>query len=355
MNKINFKCLTLVFILFFSKQVFAKSDLKNIVIIATGGTISGSGSSKVGAKYSASKIDIKEIVKTAPDVVNIANVRAEQLFQEASQNFNNDLLLKLANRVSEVLSQRAVDGVVITHGTDTMEETAYFLNLVIKTKKPIVIVGSMRPSTSLSADGPLNLYNAIALAASKQARNQGVLLVMNDKIFAARDVKKSHTTNVEGFSASNFAAVGEVYFGKPEIYYQTFKKHTNDSEFNIKKLPENLPNIAIVYAYLGFDEKIIEFLIENKVDGIVLAGVGDGNINKNSVESLKKASNAGILIVRSSRVGGGKVVKNVEINDDDFGFVVANNLTPQKARILAMIALTKTKNRAKIQEIFDSY
>lgn len=349
------KTLTILSILLFSNQVFAKNNLKNIYIIGTGGTISGSGESKTQAKYSSAKINIEEIIKEIPNIVNIANISAEQLFQEASQDFENEHWLKLANKVNELLAKRSVDGVVITHGTDTMEETAYFLNLVIRSKKPIIITGSMRPSTALSADGPLNLFNAVALASDKKSSGKGVLVLMNDKIFSARDARKAHTTNVDAFVADNFAPIGQTYFGKTDIYYYPAKKHTYRSEFKLKDFQKNTAKVDIIYIYTNFDHTIIDNLIALDTKAIIVAGVGDGNVSLETLEKLKVASEKGILIVRSSRLNGGKIIKNVEINDNEFGFVVANNLSPQKARILAMLALSKTNKIKRIQEIFDSY
>lgn len=349
------KIITFLSILLFSNQVFAKNSLKNIVIIGTGGTISGAGESETGAKYSSSKIDINQIVQTVPNILDVANITAEQLFQEASQNFNNELLIKLANRVNELLAQRSIDGVVITHGTDTMEETAYFLNLVINSKKPIILVGSMRPSTALSADGPLNLYNAVALASDDESPGKGVLILMNDKIFSARDARKAHTTNVDAFVADNFSAIGQVYFGNSEIYYQSTKRHTYKSKFRVKDFGENIAKTDIIYIHANFDHTIIDNLISSGTKAIIVAGVGDGNVSSETLEKLKIASKQGVFIIRSSRLNGGKVIRNVEINDDEFGFVTANNLSPQKARILAMLALSKTTKINDIQEIFDNY
>jgi L-asparaginase len=347
------KILTALVLLTFSGNANAK-NLKNIVIIATGGTISGAGDSAVGSKYSSSKVAIDKIVKTVPGVENLANVKSEQLIQISSQNIDEAAWLKIAARVNEILSQYSVDGVVITHGTDTLEETAYFLNLVIKSKKPVVVVGAMRPSTSLSADGALNLYNAVALASSKEAHGKGVLVLMNDDIFAARDVSKTSTIKVEAFKSNNSGAIGYVYYGKPEIYYEPIKAHTSQTIFNTKKL-KSLPKVDIIYAYSGHEPSVIDHLVESGSKAIIVAGVGDGNVNDASLERLIEARKKGIIIVRSARVGTGFVVPNVEIEDDELGFVTANNLSPQKARILAMMALTKTEDVKKIKEIFAKY
>lgn len=344
------------FALFFSGIFLhnAEARMKNIAIIGVGGTISGAGDSAIGAKYSASKLAIDKVVGNAGDITKLANIRAEQLMQVGSEDLNNVLWLKIAKRVNEVLSRGDVDGVVITHGTDTLEETAYFLNLVVKSKKPVVLVGAMRPSTSLSADGPMNLYNAVAVASSDVAFGKGVLVVFNDNIFAARDVTKAHTTNPAAFQSNNFAAIGYVNYGKTEIYYSPSRIHTTQSIFDVRKLNE-LPKVDIIYAYANHEGSVIDQLIASGAKAIIVASVGDGNIYKDSLQKLITAKKQGIFVVKSARTGAGVVFPNVEIDDDGFGFVTADNLNPQKARILMMLALTKTQNLEKIKKIFATY
>ncbi len=327
---------------------------KNIVILATGGTISGAGASSTGASYSTGKVDIEQIIKTVPGITKLAGIKAEQIMQVSSQDMTSETWLEISKKVNEMLALRAVEGVVITHGTDTIEETAYFLNLTVKSRKPVVIVGSMRPGTSLSADGPLNLYNAVALVASDVAFNKGVLVMLNDEVFAARDVAKTHTTNVSSFKSNNSGAIGIVHYGKPEIYYAPLRLHTADTMFNIRKT-EVLPKVDIVYAYAGSNASMIDKLVESGSKAIIVAGVGDGNIDKASVEKLREAAKKGVLVVRSSHLGAGIVARNAEINDDEFGFVTADNLSPQKARVLAMLALTKTDDVKIIKEMFERY
>ncbi|MBM3579456.1 MAG: type II asparaginase [Alphaproteobacteria bacterium] len=345
MKKMIF-CLALAFTL--------DAHAKNIVILATGGTIAGAGESVIGSVYSPGKIGIEQIIKNIPGITKLAEIKAEQIMQKASQDFNANDWLLIAKKINEALAKRSVHGAVITHGTDTLEETAYFLNLVVKSKKPVVLVGSMRPSTSLSADGSLNLYNAVALANSDTAYNKGVLVMLNDEIFAARDVAKTHTTNVATFKSPNTGPIGEVLYGKTKIYYNPLRTHTDQTVFDVRKL-ESLPKVDIVYAYSGADEGTIDYLVSSGSQAIILAGVGDGNINQKSVERLKEAAKKGVLVVRSAHLGAGVVEPNVEINDDEFGFVTADNLSPQKARILAILALTKTKDIKKIRKFFEVY
>lgn len=337
--------------LLLSSNLLAKSD---VFILATGGTISGAGDSKTGAKYSAAKVDITQILTSVPHIKNLANISAQQIFNKASQDLENKDLIILAKRVDELIRQRNIDGIVITHGTDTIAQTAYFLNLVVRSRKPIILVGSMRPSTSISADGPLNLYNGVALASSKKARNHGTMVLLNDNIYLARDVRKSHTTNAASFIDDNFGAIGQVYFGDVEIYRKSLKRHSFNSSFDIRKI-NDLAKVDIIFGHGNFDYNVIDYYIKSGSKAIILAGVGDGNINKKTLDKLKQAREEGIFIIRSNRGFRGKVIKNVEINDDEYGFVVANNLSPQKARILAMVALTKIDNHKDLQKIFDQY
>src|SRR5215831_13087001 len=192
--------------------------LANVTILATGGTIAGTGAtSTTTVGYTAAKIGVEALIDAVPELKKVANVKGEQVFQIASENMNNEYWLKLAKRVNELLAQDDVDGIVITHGTDTIEETAYFLNLVVKSRKPVVMVGSMRPSTAISADGPINLYNAVTLAASPEAAGKGVLVVLNDQINGARDVTKTNTTNADTFRNWELGFMGYMLDNAPHL------------------------------------------------------------------------------------------------------------------------------------------
>lgn len=346
----TFSILTLIFMTSLAQNTFAAKK-PNIIIVATGGTIAGQVKSSGSAEYTSAQLSAESLIAAVPQLATLANISAVQFSQVGSQDMSDELLLKLAKKISEILEKKSVDGVVITHGTDTIEETAYFLNLTVKTKKPVVLVGAMRPANSLSADGPLNLYDAVAVAASADANGKGALVVFNGEIFAARDVTKTNTTNVAAFKGGDFGALGLVHFGDAKFYHATLRRHTSDSDFDAEKISK-LPKVAILYGY-GFDQSgVIDQLVSEGVKGIVFAGVGDGNMNKETLAKLADVSKEGVAVVRSSRTGSGFVVRNSEINDDDFGFVVADNLNPQKARILLAVALTKTGDHRKIQEIF---
>ena len=217
----------------------------NVVILATGGTIAGSASGATNAQYDAAQLGVDILIKAVPEIANLANVKGEQVANISSNNMTDEIWLKLAKRVNELLASKDVDGIVITHGTDTLEETAYFLNLVVKSDKPVVLVGAMRSATSMSADGPLNLYNAVSVAASKESIGNGVLVVLNDEINAAREVTKTNTSSVDTFKSRNTGAIGRVYYGKVVYSTKSLKKHTANSVFDVSKL-ETLPRVDII-------------------------------------------------------------------------------------------------------------
>jgi L-asparaginase len=353
---------SLPFILFFLASLpsnraddAAEKTLPTVVILATGGTIAGSGAtSTTTVGYKAATVPVQALIDAVPELKTIANVRGEQVFQIASQNMTNDYWLKLAKRVNDLLQQPEVSGIVVTHGTDTLEETAYFLNLVSKSEKPVVIVGAMRPSTALSADGPINLYNAVLIAGSKEAVGKGVLVCLNDQINAARDVTKTNTSTADTFKSPELGILGYVQGNRVAFYRLPARKHTLNSEFDISGV-DKLPNVEIAYGFANVSRTAVDAFAASGVDGIVYAGVGDGNPSELTEQALADARAKGILIVRSARVGNGIIARNNEVNDDQRDFVVSDTLNPQKARILLTVALTKTKDTKELQRIFYEY
>lgn len=327
----------------------------NVVILATGGTIAGAGvTSTTTVGYTAAVTPVDKLISNVPELAKIANVTGEQVSQIASENMSNEVWLKLAKRVNQLLAQDNVDGIVITHGTDTLEETAYFLDLVVKSNKPVVLVGSMRPGTAMSADGPLNLYRAVILAGNKDAVGKGVLVMMNDTINAGREVTKTITDRVDTFQTPILGALGVFTGDTPVFYRQSLRKNTINTEFDVTNLTE-LPRVDIVYHYAGNAETMIDAAINAGAKGIVHAGTGDGSIGKAEYPSIENALKKGIVVVRSARVGSGIIARNGEANDDKYGFVSSDNLNPQKARILLMLALTKTNDVKEIQQMFWEY
>lgn len=329
-----------------------------IVILATGGTIAGSASSSTNASYKPGVISVEQIIATVPDIQKTAILKGIQVCNISSQNMELSIWLKLYNTIDSLFANDLCDGVVITHGTDTMEETAYFLNLTIKHSRPVVLTGSMRPSTSLSPDGPFNLFNAVSVASSPKAKNRGVMVVMNDFILSADDVAKTNTVNTSAFSCPNYGPLGYIRDGEPRFYRECTCRHTINSEFDIKGL-KTLPQVEIVYSYAFSSSIPIKALIGANVKGIVIAGVGHGNYNHEIADELENGLKRGVAIIRSTRVATGGV--DCAAENYDPRWPVSYLKSPQKARILLMLALTVSGtpqdsiNPEKIQRIFTEY
>jgi glutamin-(asparagin-)ase len=347
------KGLAALVLAFLAQSTFA-ADSAHVVVLATGGTIAGAGADAANsATYQAAKVPVDKLIAGIPELAKIATVSGEQVFQIASESFTNDHLLTLGRRVSALLKDSKVDGIVITHGTDTLEETAFFLNLVIRSDKPVVLVGSMRPGTAISADGALNLLNAVTVAASKEAKGRGVLIAMNDQIDAARDVSKSINIKTNAF-VSQWGALGMVVEGKTYWFRRVDKKHTLTSDFDIDKLKELAP-VEIAYGYGNVSATAYEAFAAKGVKAIIHAGTGNGSVANRLVPALRELQGKGVQIIRSSRVGGGFVLRNAEQPDDQYGWVVAHDLNPQKARILAAVALANGLDAAALQKAFWEY
>ncbi|MBP2630087.1 MAG: L-asparaginase [Firmicutes bacterium] len=335
-------------------EVLLMNKLPKLMILATGGTIAGGAADSTEMTgYQAGVFGIETLLAAVPQIKNYAEVIGEQVCDIDSCNMTEQIWFQLASKVNTLLRDETIEGVIITHGTDTLEETAYFLNLVVKSEKPVVFVGAMRPATAMSADGPLNLLNAVRLAVSKEASSKGVLVVMNDEIHGARDVTKTHTTNVSTFKALELGALGYMHNGKPSFYRMTTRRHTKMSVFSLDGLT-SLPQVEIIYAHANQSRLLIDATLRAGVKGIVYAGMGNGSIHTNAEAGLIDAAKQGIIVVRSSRCGNGSVIaSNPEWEENHF--IKADTLNPQKARLLLALALTKTKNVAQIQDIFDTY
>jgi L-asparaginase len=337
-----------------SPQLAHANNRPNIVILATGGTIAGAAATGTQSGYTSGAVGIDTMVAAVPGITKLANIKGEQISNVGSQDMTFEILLKVAKRINELAHSNAVDGIVITHGTDTMEESAFFLNLTVKTDKPVVMVGSMRPSTAVSADGPLNLYNAVGVAADPQARGRGVLVVMNDWIQGAHSLTKTSTTGVQTFMSPIRGVVGVASYGKNDFYSTPQWKHTTASEFDIARVA-SMPRVDIIYASADMSPDLIDCAVSRGAKGIVIAGVGNGNMNKGSVDAAAQAVKKGVVVVRSSRVPTGTVGRNVEVNDDELGFIASDELNPQKARILLSLALLGTYTPQQMQKLFDTY
>jgi L-asparaginase len=346
------KIISIIALLFIFVQGY--SQLPRVIILATGGTIAGAGASADRAGYEAGKIPIDDLIGSIPTVKKIANITGEQIASVGSQDMTIDIWKKLAVRANEIFKKNEADAIVITHGTDTQEETGYFLDLLITSDKPVVLTGSMRPATAISADGPKNLYDAITVAIDPKSKGRGVLVSFNEGIFDSREVMKLSTTKTNAFGSPNTGPVGQAYDGRVEYYQSSVREVNVNTPFSVTATTK-LPRVDIVYMYADAPSDQIDLLISKKVDGIVIAGVGNGNFNKAFTEAVKRAVAAGIIVCRASRTPSGRVVLHDEINDDQLGTIVSDDLTPQKARILLMLGLTKTKDKKQLQQYFFKY
>lgn len=330
-----------------------RNIMKHIVIAATGGTIAGTGNLGKAAVYEAGKISIDEVVESIPMINDIAKLSEVQLFNVDSNEMDEYKWTVLANTLNGILKRKDVDGVVVTHGTDTLDETAYFLNLTLHTDKPVVITGAMRPATATSADGPVNLFQAVSLASCEEARGHGVMAVFSSTIYAAREIQKVHNFKVDAFGQRELGCLGYMRDEVPYMYATSFKKHTKNSVFSNNEITI-LPKVGIAYYYAGADASILKYMSETH-DGIVIAGSGSGNYSQSWKDMINKLYHEkGTLFVRSSRVNQGIVFES-SIFDPQAICVPANTLSAQKARVLLMLALTRTRDLKQIKDIFDEY
>ena len=334
--------------------IAAAGELPNVVVLATGGTIAGAAESDVQAGYTSGQVGVDQLLAAVPQAAKLANLRGEQIANIGSQDMNDEVWLKLAHRINELVAMPDVDGIVITHGTDTIEETGYFLNLVIKSEKPVVLTAAMRPSTALSADGPLNFFNAVAVAADKDAAGRGVLVVVNDWIHDAASLTKTSTTAVQTFLSPLRGLVGVVAYGECEFYRGAVGRHTVNSEFSLDGV-EVMPRVDIVMVHENMDGVLIDAAAAAGAKGIVVAGVGNGNLTKPALDALAAQAKKGIVCVRSSRVVTGRVGRNVEVDDDGLKLIASDDLNPQKARILLRLILLEPRSLDEIQRMFNEY
>jgi L-asparaginase len=334
------------------------SHLPRVVLISMGGTIASRGSDRMnitnyGGK-SAPRVDPKDWLHDLPELANIARITLEDFRPPTERKERETLedMRVLAKRLNEIAVDPAVDGVVITHGTNTMAEVAFYVNLTVKTDKPIVFVGSQRPWTGISGDGPLNLYDAVRVAGSPKARGKGVLQCMNQNINTARDVTKTSTYRVQTFKGIDVGAIG---FADPDqivFYREATRKHTTSSEFAGMDF-ESLPPVEVFYSYTEAPGYVIDAAVEHGVKGIIVDGVGAGVMTDSQTEAIKRALAKGVVVVITARVRGGRVQETVSRTAAKL--VNGDNLPPEKARILLQLALTKTSNWLEVKRYFDEY
>jgi len=337
-----------------SSSPSAARPLPRIAVLATGGTIAGAAPDATKtAGYQAGVVGVDRLLDAVPGLAAIARIHAEQVASIDSKDMSVALWTQLAQRVTERLASDDVDGVVITHGTDTLEETAYLLHLTVKSAKPVVLTAAMRPSSALSADGPLNLLNAVTVAANPAAAGQGVLLAFNNRIHCARDVTKVSTYAVDAFQSPEIGALGWVQDGRVEFQRRALRPHTVDMAFGIAT---QWPQVEIVASYAGVSRVAVDALVAGGVRGIVVAGTGNGSIHATLQQALADAAAHGVAVVRASRTGSGHVMRNGSAPDDALGFVSAGTLNPYKARVLLMLALAAGESQpAGLQRLFDTY
>ncbi|QBQ97577.1 asparaginase [Paraburkholderia pallida] len=362
-NAVRAKCLAVTFVLAATAlpagvslaaddatTATASAALPRVAVLATGGTIAGQADTRAANAYNAGAVGAQQLVQAVPGIEKLAHLSTEQVASIGSQDMNDKVWFTLARRIQEIFDRNEADAVVITHGTDTLEETAFFLDNVLHTHKPVVLVGSMRPSTATSADGPSNLYEAVEVAASPAARGRGVMVVLNDTIQSARATTKTNTTSVQTFASPNSGPIGYVDPASVRFLAPAFQP---DSHKYALPSGEQLPRVEIVYSHANMDGVQIDNAIANKAKGIVLAGVGDGNTSKAALEALQRAAKQGIVVVRATRVGSGFVNRNVEVNDDTSGFVVSLDLNTQKARVLTQLLIANgMTSPAQVQKAF---
>ena len=328
--------------------------MARIRVLATGGTIAGHAPSATDVSYHPAGLSVADLIDAVPGLRQLGLVSGEQVAQIASQDMDDAHWLELAARVNALFARDEADAVVVTHGTDSLEETAYFLHLVVKSDRPVVLTGAMRPATSLSPDGPLNLYNAVAVAADPGARGRGAIVVLNDDLHSALDVTKSHTTDVQAFVSPGPGLLGTASYGRIRYFRRPARRHTTESEFSVAGLSA-LPRVDIVYAHAGMSTDLVKASVDLGARGLVVAGMGNGNVTREAVTALREAVQRGVVVVRSTRLVSGDVGRNVELDDDALGFVAADQQNPQKSRVLLKLCLTRSPDPSFAQERFYLY
>jgi L-asparaginase len=328
--------------------------MTRVHILATGGTIAGTGPSHVDPAYRAGGLSVDVLLDAVPGLREVATLTGEQVSQVGSQDMNDGLWLTLASRINALYLADEADGIVITHGTDTAEETGYFLHLTVKSDRPVVLTGSMRPATALSADGPLNLFNAVSVAADPDARQRGTIIAVNDDLHSARDVTKSSTTDVQTFVSPGPGLLGTASYGRIRYFRHPTHAHTRETEFSVDGR-YSLPRVDILYAHANMPADLIRASVSLGAKGIVIAGMGNGNVPADVARALADAVDSGIAVVRSSRVGSGDVGRNIEVDDDGLGLVASDQLNPQKSRVLLQLCLEHGLQGHDLQDAFYRY
>jgi L-asparaginase len=328
-----------------------------VYVIGTGGSISFVGDYRtdyINYSYKGQHLTIQELLDRVPEINDFAEVTSEQLINVGSTDVSPVHWLQLAKRINQIFAEDPeAAGIGITHGTATLEETAYFLNLTVKSHRPVVVTGAMRPPTGMGTDADINLMDCVRVAASPDSAGRGVLTILNNEIQAARDVTKTNSYRLETFRSPELGILGYADSDEQVVFYRSpSRTHTLETEFDVESIDE-LPRVDIVYAYAGADALVINALAEAGVPGIVAAGLGGGGSSPGFMLGLREARRRGIPVVIATQTGNGRVVRSRRLVEE--GYIVADNLAPKKARILLMLALTKTSDPAEIQRMMLTY
>jgi L-asparaginase len=330
----------------------AGQSLPTVAVLSTGGTIASRTDAAKGGYVPT--LSAEDLIAAVPAIKKVAQIHAQQISNIASPDVTPQLWLQLSTRINDLLSRDDIAGAVVTHGTNTLEETAYFLDLTVTGPKPVVLVGAQRPASDPDADGPRNLVDAIRVATSPEARGKGVVVVMNGQINAARDVTKTNTSQVETFRSLEFGALGVVDVEAVRFYRSPLRRQTLTPDSRTV-----LPRVEIVTTYAGADGRFIRSLIrDGDVDGIVVTGTGLGGVPGAVFDAIQEARVKGMPVIVGTRVPTGRIfplsaTKGSALSLKAIGCVLADNLSPQKARILLMLALTQTRDSMRLQEFFD--
>lgn len=323
--------------------------LPKVMLFTTGGTIQSRAldRDKMMEYSDGPKVTAQELLDDLPELKGIAEVSFTEISNVGSPNVDTKILLSLAKGINEWLARPDTAGAVVTHGTASLEETAYFLNLVVKSDKPVIVIGAMHPFSAISRDGPFNLYNAVRVAGTAAAKGNGVMVLLNDEINAARDVTKSNTYRVDTFVSRDLGPIGYADSDRIVFYRKSLKRHTSKSEFDVTRLAE-LPKVEIAYGYQEADRAAVDALVAAGAKGIVL-----NDSTPAFGEAAKAGQTKGVVFVQSDRKGSGRVVLSEKSADK--GIVTADNLNAQKSRMLLRLALTKTSDPKEIQRMFNEY
>ena len=335
----------------------AEERRPRVYLIGTGGSISFVGRERtdyINYSYDNKHLTIQELLDRVPEVSEWAEVRAEQFLNVGSTEVGPSHWLALAKRINTIFREDPeAAGVAITHGTATLEETAYFLNLTVKGRNPVVVTGAMRPPTGMGTDTDVNLMDCIRVAAAPQSAGRGVLTVLNNEIQAARDVTKTDSYRLETFRSNQLGLLGYADSDGEVVFYRTTTKaHTQDTEFDLEDVAE-LPRVDIAFSYAGADGLLVDALAGAGVPGTVAAGLGSGGSPPGFMAALRKAMERGVKVVIATQVGNGRVMRTRRF--DEAGYIAADNLSPKKARILLMLALTRTSQSEEIQRMMLTY